>query len=187
MTTWCNPLDWMGPIFDKELRVASRRVRYYLLRMVFVGIIGLLVIFSWLASYRGGGSTALQASRMSVISITVTTTVTGFLFFAVPFLAAVMMSNSISDEVRRGTLAVLMTTPITSVQLVVGKLLSRLLQLLLLTAIALPLLSILRLLGGVPWEAVLPGIVLTMTTAILAGSVSLWFSVTADRPIGPCP
>lgn len=182
-------LDWItlqaitGPIVDKELRVASRRIRYYLLRIVFVGIIGLLVIFSWLASYRGGGgsSMALQASRMSVISITVTSTVTGFLFFAVPFLAAVMMSNSISDEVRRGTLATLMTTPITSVQLVVGKLLSRLLQLLLLTAIALPLLSILRLLGGVPWESVLPGIVLTMTTAILTGSVSLWFSVTARQ------
>jgi ABC-type transport system involved in multi-copper enzyme maturation permease subunit len=176
-----DPIGLLGPIVDKELRVASRRVRYYLLRMVFVGIIGLLVIFSWLASYRGVGSMALQSSRMSVISITVTSTVIGFLFFAVPFLAAVMMSNSISDEVRRGTLAVLMTTPITSVQLVIGKLLSRLLHLLLLTAIALPLLSILRLLGGVPWEAVLPGIVLTMTTAILAGSVSLWFSVTARQ------
>jgi len=180
--------DWItlqaitGPIVDKEMRVASRRVRYYLLRMVFVGIIGLLVVFtSASVSQFGGGSAALQASRMSVISIAVTSTVIGFLFFAVPFLAAVMMSNSISDEVRRGTLAVLMTTPITSVQLVVGKLLSRLLQLLLLTAIALPLLSILRLLGGVPWEAVLPGIVLTMTTAILAGSVSLWFSVTARQ------
>ncbi len=181
LTTWCDPIGLLGPIVDKELRVASRRVRYYLLRMIFIGIIGLLVVFSWLAVYRGGGSTALQASRMSVISITVTGTVIGFLFMAVPFLAAVMMSNSISDEVRRGTLAVLMTTPITSVQLVVGKLLSRLLQLLLLTAIALPLLSILRLLGGVPWEAVVPGIVLTMTTAILAGSVSLWFSVTARQ------
>lgn len=180
-------LDWItlqaitGPIVDKELRVASRRIRYYLLRMVFVGIIGLSVLVSWAAVFRMGGPTAFQASRMSVISIAVTSTVIGFLFFAVPFLAAVMMSNSISDEIRRGTLATLMTTPITMPQLVVGKLLSRLLHLLLLTAIALPPLSILRLLGGVPWEAVLPGIVLTMTTAILAGSVSLWFSVTARQ------
>ncbi len=180
-------LDWItlqaitGPIVDKELRVASRRIRYYLLRMVFVGIIGLLILLSWTSAYRFSGSTALQASRMSVISITVTTTVIGFLFFAVPFLAAVMMSNSISDEIRRGTLATLMTTPITMPQLVVGKLLSRLAHLLLLTAVALPPLSILRLFGGVPWEAVMPGIVLTMTTAILAGSVSLWFSVTARQ------
>ena len=181
LTSRFDPIGLLGPIVDKELRVASRRLRYYLLRMLFVGIIGLLVLFSWLAAYRGGGSMALQASRMSVVSIAVTGTVIGFLFLAVPFLAAVMMSNSISDEVRRGTLAVLMTTPITALQLVIGKLLSRLLQLLLLTAIALPLLSILRLLGGVPWEAVLPGVVLTMTTAILAGSVSLWFSVTAKQ------
>lgn len=34
MTSWLNPVGWMGPIFDKELRVASRRKRTYWLRVL---------------------------------------------------------------------------------------------------------------------------------------------------------
>jgi hypothetical protein len=32
-----NPLRLAGPVFDKELRVASRRRRTYLLRFAYVG------------------------------------------------------------------------------------------------------------------------------------------------------
>ena len=88
-----------------------------------------------------------------------------------------MLSSSISDEVRAGTLNVLMTTPINSFQIVTGKLLSRLLQILMLIAMSLPLLAIIRVFGGIPWNYVVSSLCITLTAIIFAGSLSLLFSV----------
>jgi len=58
------------------------------------------------------------------------------------------------------------------------KLFSKLLQLVLLLAISLPLLAIVRVMGGVPWDYVVSSLCITLTAAIFAGSVSLAFSIT---------
>jgi ABC-type transport system involved in multi-copper enzyme maturation permease subunit len=74
-----------------------------------------------------------------------------------------------------------MTTPINSFQIVMGKLFSRLLQLFLLLAITLPLLAIIRVFGGVPWSFVVSGLCITVSAAIFAGSLSLYFSIHSRR------
>ncbi len=180
-------LDWItmqaiaGPIFEKELLVASRRMRYYLLRIAFITVIGGMVLLSWMATIRPGGSRIVTASRMSEVSRYVTTALVIFEFIILPLLAAVMLGSAINEEIRKGTLATLLTTPITHGQLVAGKLLSRLLQLALLMAMSLPLLAILRVFGGVPWDAVWPAVIVILTTTVLAGSVSLCFSVSCKH------
>jgi len=103
---------------------------------------------SWMATIRPGGSRIVMASRMSDVSRYVTMALVIFEFLAIPLLAAVMLGSAISEEIRKGTLATLLTTPITHWQLVAGKLLSRLLQLALLMAMSLPLLAILRVFGA---------------------------------------
>jgi ABC-type transport system involved in multi-copper enzyme maturation permease subunit len=74
-----------------------------------------------------------------------------------------------------------MTTPISSFQIVIGKLFSKLLQLILLMAISLPLLAIVRIFGGVPWDYVLSSLCITLTAVIFAGSLSLYFSINNRR------
>ena len=63
----------------------------------------------------------------------------------------------------------------------IGKLLSRLWQLILLLAISLPLLAVVRVFGGVPWGFVLSGLCITLTACLVVGSVSLFFSVVLRR------
>ena len=92
-------------------------------------------------------------------------------------LAIIMLSTAISDEVYHRTLGLLMTTPISGLQIVMGKLLSKLLQLVLLLGISLPILAIVRVLGGVSWGYLLSSLCVTLTAAIFAGSLSLLFSV----------
>ena len=94
-------------------------------------------------------------------------------------IAVVMLSTSISDEIYHKTLGLLMTTPITSFQIVSGKLLSKLLQLFLLLAISFPLLAILRVFGGVPWDYVISSFCITFTAVLFAGSLSLYFSISS--------
>jgi ABC-type transport system involved in multi-copper enzyme maturation permease subunit len=166
-----------GPIFDKELRVASRRRRQYALRSLYILVLTVFVGVVWLSVVQYRGNAAFVQSRMAEAGKQIVTTVVFFQFFAMQILAVVLLSSAISDEVYHRTLGILMTTPISSLQIVAGKMSSRLLQLVLLLAISLPLLAIVRVLGGVPWGYLLASLSITLTAAIFAGSVSLWFSI----------
>ncbi len=167
-----------GPILDKELRVAARRRRYYVLRSAYVALLCIFVAFTWLIHVGVGsrGSAAFAASRMGEVGRAVTGTILWFQFIGAQLLACALLSGAIGDEVRARTLGVLLTTHINSFQIVLGKLLSRLLQMLLLVAISLPLLSILRVFGGVHWSGIWAALVVTTTSVLFIGSLSLLVS-----------
>jgi len=174
-------LYWLtGPIFDKELRVSSRRKRNYFLRFAYVCLLTAFIAFTWTVTARIGGSASIvyQVSRMSETGKYVTVTIVWFQFITIQLLAIVMLSAAISDEIYRRTLGLLMTTPISSLQIVIGKLFSKLLQLVLLLAISMPILSVVRVLGGVSWDYVVSSLCVTLTAAIFTGSVGLALSVT---------
>ncbi len=174
-------LYWLtGPIFNKELRVSSRRKRNYFLRLTYAGLLTTFIAFVWFVTVKIGGSASLvyQVSRMSETGKYITATIVWFQFIAIQLIAIVMLSNAISDEIYHRTLGLLMTTPISSLQIVIGKICSKLLQLILLLAISMPLLAIVRVMGGVPWDYVISSLCITLTAAIFAGSISLAFSIT---------
>ncbi len=170
-----------GPIFDKELRVSSRRRRNYVLRFWYIMLLTFFIASVWMSVVQFQGTTAYQKSRMALAGKTVVSTIVAFQFFATQLIAIIMLSTSISDEIYHKTLGALMTTPISSFQIVMGKLLSKLLQLLLLLAISLPLLAVVRVFGGVPWLYVLSSLCITLTAAIFAGTMSLYFSIRNRR------
>ena len=130
-----NPFRLTGPLLDKELRVSSRRARNYLLRFAYVSLLTIFVVIVWLSVVKFQGTAALQKSRMAVAGKTIITTIVTFQFIATQVVAIIMLSTSISDEIYHRTLGLLMTTPISSLQIVLGKVLSKLLQLILLLAI----------------------------------------------------
>ena len=173
-------LSWLtGPIFDKELRVSSRRRRNYALRFAYLALLTVFVVYAWKVTARLGGqaSPTFQISRMAGTGRYLAMTIVWFQFVAIQLIAVVMLSTAINDEITRRTLAVLMTTPINSFQIVIGKLTGGLLQLVLLLGISLPLLAIIRVFGGVPWDYVISSLCVTVTGALLAGSLSLAFSI----------
>jgi len=174
--------SWLpGPIFDKELRVSSRRRRNYVLRFAYLAILTVFVVLVWHRMVKFQGAAAYQISQMSEAGKAIITTIIMFQFVATQLIAVVMLSTSISDEIYHRTLGVLMTTPINSFQIVMGKLFSKLLQIILLLAISLPLLAIVRVFGGVPWDYVISSICITLTAVIFAGVLSLYFSIGGRR------
>jgi len=174
--------NWLtGPIFDKELRTSSRKKRNYILRSAYLALLTVFVVLVWASMVRFQAGSAYQISRMSEAGLAVITTIIVFQFIATQFIAVIMLSNAISDEIYNRTLGVLMTTPVNSFQIVMGKLFSKLLQLILLLAVSLPLLAVVRVFGGVPWNYVLSSLCITLTAVIFAGSLSLFFSVKGRR------
>lgn len=170
-----------GPIFSKELRVSSRRRRNYVMRFIYVVFLAVFLIVNWVDVVKIGASSTFTASRMAEAGKVIVMIIIWFQFCATQLLAVLMLSTAINDEVYNRTFEVLLTTPITSLQIVMGKLLSKLLQLILLLTISLPLLAIIRIFGGVPWDYVISSLCITLTTAIFAGSVSLFFSIFSRR------
>jgi ABC-type transport system involved in multi-copper enzyme maturation permease subunit len=175
-------LYWLtGPVFDKELRVSSRQRRNYVLRFVYISLLLTILFFLWIAFIDYRGTNVVRVSRMAEAGKAMVTYIVWFQFCAAQIIAVVMLSNSISDEIYHKTLGMLMTTPISSLQIVMGKLLSKLLQLLLLLAISMPLLAIVRMFGGVPWDFITSSLCLTFTTVLFVSSLSLFYSIFCRR------
>lgn len=172
---------WLtGPILDKELRVSSRRKINYFLRCAYLLVLTVFIAFVWLftVSINASGSWVYRVSRMSVAATAIITTIAWFQFITIQLIAVVMLSNAISNEIRRHTFDVLMTTPTSTLQIIMGKLCSKMFQLVLLLAASLPLLAIVRAFGGVPWGYVIATVSITLTASVLAASVSLLLSIS---------
>jgi len=175
-------LSWLtGPIFDKELRVSSRRRRNYVLRFVYLASLTIFLSLVWIQEVRYSGSAVYRISRMARTGQIIIVFIVWFQFCVTQVIAVIMLSTSISDEIYNRTLGMLMTTPINSFQIVMGKLFSKLLQLILLLAISLPLLAIVRVFGGVPWAYVISSLCITLSTVIFVGSLSLFYSIFSRR------
>ena len=181
VTRRCRPLWWAGPVFRKELRVASRRRRNYLLRCAYVLLLMIYIAMVWISAVSFARSGAMSRAQMQVAAYTITRGIVWFQFVGVQLVVLILMSTSISAEVYSRTLCVLMTTPLSSRQVVMNKFLSRLFQVLLLVAASLPLLALVRVLGGIAWSYLIMSLCVTAATAIFVGSVSLFFSVLCRR------
>ena len=87
-----------------------------------------------------------------------------------------MMSGAISTEVTRRPPGVLLTTPITRLQLVVGKFLGNVLQMVLLLAVSFPLMTFLRIRGGISLWYVVSVSAITFTSILFFAAVTLYCS-----------
>jgi len=178
-----SPAWAFGPIFAKELRVSSRHRRNYALRFAYLISLTIFVAVVWVDQMRwvrSGG--VFSASRMPETGKNITAYVVLFQFWAAQLVTIVILSTSFSDEIYHRTLGLLMTTPITNRQIVLGKLFSKLLQLLQLLAITLPLLAIVRVFGGVAWGYLIASFCVTVTAVLFVGSVTILMSMLFRQP-----
>lgn len=184
ITKLIDPTWLTGPIFGKELLVTSRRKRYYLLRSLYVAALSIFIVMAWAGGVYmpSPGPAVLKTALITEVGRTVVVTIIWFQFVTAQIIATVSLAGAISDEIYYKTLLVLLiTTPITSLQIVLGKLSSRLLHTFLLLAISLPLLAIVRVFGGIPWDYVIQSLAITITATLFIASLSLLFSIYSKK------
>jgi ABC-2 type transport system permease protein len=99
----------------------------------------------------------------------------------VVFLAPSSTAGAISLEREKQTLELLITTPISSLAIVVGKLLSALVYVLLLIAASIPLMAVVFVFGGVAPEDVVSGYVVLLVSALGLGAFGLFCSSLVKR------
>ena len=175
-------LGWLtGPIFSKELRVSSRRRRHYVIRSLYIGVLAVTMFFVWMEMSGYRQMSAYQSGQLAETGRIITMLVAWSQFILCQIVVGVMLSTAISDEIYNKTLGVLMTTPISGLQIVTGKLLSKLLQCILLVGVSLPALAMVRVFGGIPWGYVLSSVCITLSTSVWVGSLSLFFSISQRK------
>lgn len=170
-------------ILQKELRSSGRRRATYLIRggyAALFSVVTLVAVGSFLPDMEFESSTA-QSQIMSAFASSLVMFVAWFQFIMIVLIAPAMTSSVICDEKRLGTLSALMTTPLSSMQIVIGKLAGRLYQVVLLILISAPMLLAVRVFGGVPAETILAFTSVTLATALVGGAMGLLFSMWHTR------
>lgn len=99
----------------------------------------------------------------------------------VVFLAPSSTSGAISLEREKQTLELLIATPISSLAIVVGKLLSALVYVFLLIAASIPLMAVVFVFGGVAPEDMISGYIVLLVSALGLGSFGLFCSSLVKR------
>ena len=175
-------LSPFGPIFAKELRTTARRKRSYFLRVLYLGSLLLILLAAWSADHRGyGGGVAAQQQRQAELGMIFFMCFSMFCVFAMALIGPVLTSTAISSERLHKTLPVLLMTPINTWQIIGGKLFSRLWVALTLIGLSLPVLALVRLLGGVELGQMFGVVCLCAVTALFAAAVGLFFSTFMNR------
>ena len=167
----------------KELRGRMRGRRAFAIITIYLVLLGGFALmaerlFEANAS-RGFGGTAAFASAQ--IGQGIFAALLMLMTLQVVFLAASSTAGSISLEREKQTLELLIATPISSLAIVLGKLLSALVYVFLLIAASIPLMAVVFVYGGVGPEDVLRGYIVLIATALGLGSFGLLCSSLVKR------
>jgi ABC-2 type transport system permease protein len=175
--------DGIVAVGVKELRGRMRGRRAFVLLTIYLLILG---GFTWMMAVLqersagigfGGGAffAAAQIGRELFISILMLQT------FLVLITAPAATASAISLEREKQTLDLLTTTPISSLAIVLGKLLSALTYVFLLILASIPLTALVFMFGGVGPEELVRGYVVLLVTSVGLGSVGLFASALIKR------
>src|SRR5262245_62522285 len=170
-----------GPVFAFELLTTSRRGRFYLAR-AFYAVVLFIILWaihsSWTTAYEG----EIPSHLVKWFGLSAFGGIAIGQELLVLALTPALVAGAIADEKRRKTLHYLLASRLTGGEIVVGKLLVRMLYLGVLLGVSLPVLSLLVLLGGLDPRLVWLGCGATLTTAWLLATLSIWVSTIARRP-----
>lgn len=169
----------LGPIFRAELLRTARRKRYYVLRSLYGAVLLLLVWASYMDRFRGAPTTSIAMVASFAEDTFVTFAVVQMV--VVVILIPPLFGGAIADERQRKTLHFLMASRLSSGEIIMDKMLGRAPHLGVFLAMGLPVVSILGLFGGVPFDAVLMAYLATASTAIFAAALMVLLSTYARR------
>ena len=154
----------------------SNRARHLWVRMGYLGALTLLVTVGLLTS---GGALGgeLNLTDLAKSGTWVFAIISYGQVVLVCLLAPLFMAGAIGQERAGQTYNILLTTPLSNLQIVLGSLMGRLFFVLALLLSGLPLFAVLLIFGGVPVWSVVVSFTVAGCTALMVGTVAVTLSV----------
>jgi ABC-type transport system involved in multi-copper enzyme maturation permease subunit len=187
---WRSPVSLLartaggiGAVGVKELRGRMRGRRAFVILTIYLLLLGgfawmveLIMERTYFSGFGSGGTYATAAIGQGIFAALMMLET-----LQVAFLAPSATAGAISLEREKQTLELLVVTPITSLAIVLGKLLSALVYVWLLIAASIPLTAVVFLYGGVAPEDVVRGYLVLIVTALGLGAFGLFCSSLVKR------
>ncbi|MBN2562892.1 MAG: ABC transporter permease subunit [Phycisphaerae bacterium] len=164
-----------NPILVRVVHAGGRRVRHLWIRVGYLSVLAVAVVIGVIFAHQAAGGTSLadlakQATRVfqyvSIIQLGM-----------VCILAPIFTAAAITQEKDAQTYSILLSTPLTNGQIVLGSLLSRFFFVSVLLLAGVPLFCIMMVYGGVTGDKIVMSIALAASTALFTGSLAITISV----------
>jgi ABC-type transport system involved in multi-copper enzyme maturation permease subunit len=171
--TWFWRLGPANPILVRVVHAGGRRKQHlilragYLVALASIVVIGVLVKQSGETSLAGLAKNATQVFKM----------VAWIQLLLVSIIAPIFTAAAITQEKDSQTFSILLSTPLTNGQIVLGSLLSRLFFVFVLLAAGVPLFCIMMVYGGVTGGEIALSSAIAAATALLTGAIAISISV----------
>jgi ABC-type transport system involved in multi-copper enzyme maturation permease subunit len=191
-----NPVSILfGPVFEKEVYVSGRKVSTYIVRglaclalLIVMGIACSSLYFTIINPGYSINETAADpfggAARLQKLQSTATTlaaVVGWFAYVLLLLVTPVFLAPSVMEEVRNRTLPALLTTPLTASEIILGKVMGKGVQILILALLPIPILLIARTFGGIPLDGILAFSSITLASVLQMAAISIAMSVISTR------
>ena len=162
-----------NPIVVRVVAMGGKRVGHLAMRGGYLAVLLGVVLVSQMA-YSGHGSTLSElAKNSSQVFLMVSVLQLALVCLVAPIFAA----GAISQEKDAETFNVLLTTPLSNAQIVLGSLAARMFFVVALLVAGLPIFGITMLFGGVTADQILLSFGVAACTAVLFGAVAILVSV----------
>jgi len=172
--SWFWRLVPANPILVRVVMAGGRRVSHLWIRVGYLGILMAAMAIAALTLLSGGAGSLADMSKNATqvfkwVSLAQLTMVC--------VIAPIFAASAITQEKNSQTFNILLTTPLTNGQIVLGSLLSRLYFVLVLLGAGVPLFCIMMVYGGVTGDKIALAILLAACTAALTSSLAIAISV----------
>jgi ABC-type transport system involved in multi-copper enzyme maturation permease subunit len=175
MVRWVLRLGPANPVTVRLVFSGSRRQRHLYIRAAYLAALILALLWTLLGTT---GGTTLSYSQLARAGAASFTWVAYLQILLICVLTPVFMAGAIAQEANPRTWDILLTTPLSSAQIVLGNLLGRLFFVLALLVASLPLFALTQYFGGVPGRSILASYAIAGSAAILVGAIAIALSTS---------
>jgi ABC-type transport system involved in multi-copper enzyme maturation permease subunit len=153
----------------------GKRRRDLFIRCGYLGLLIGVVVFSLLSST--GNFAGMSLDQLAKVSAQLFRTTSYWQLGLVAFLAPVFTAGAITQEKDSQTYDILLATPLTNAQIVLGSLLSRLFFVVTLLISGIPVFSITQIFGGVAIASIAYSFAIAAATAFVTGAIAMAIAV----------
>src|SRR5579864_9243263 len=161
-----------NPILLRVVQTKSKRRFDLFVRCGYLGALVAIVVFSILAAEGAGSLSDLAKNSAQLFQ-----TLSYWQLALVCFLAPIFTAGAITQEKDSQTYDILLSTPLTNGQIVLGSMLSRLFFIVALLISGIPIFSITQIFGGVAIHAIVRSFGIAAATAFITGALAMAIAV----------
>src|SRR5688500_5425230 len=160
-----------NPILLRVVESGGKRKRDLFFRCGYLGI--MLGVVIWLLLFSSGSLAGASLADLSKQSQAIFWTMSYVQLALVTLLAPIFTAGAITQEKDSQTYGILLSTPLTNGQIVLGSLLSRLFFVIALLVSGIPIFSITQIFGGVAIKSIVLSFGLAAATAFATGALAM--------------